>query len=266
MIKIFWFIHRPERDLAEYEAYYQSQHVTRGMRQENLQRFRINRGLYPQPEVIAKRNGTPLPLVYRFSEGYWETWEAIQECYSSPNGLAALADGMLNARPTLPNQPRSLMFLSEQDMSDSQQPYFDIFQGRYVDPRPVKLFAIVRAKPGRLPEFDPAYADVWPRLAGSSELGRHVLSRSLDYTLHLGESTQWPAVGSETFERVLEYYFRSEEDLNAFLLTDGFNELVAMLNDVAEKTLYVVTEPQEVFFFSRGAQPLSAGWQSLDQQ
>jgi hypothetical protein len=266
MIKILWFVPRPERDLAESEAYYQNQHVTVGMRQENLQGFRINRGLYPQPQVIAKLNGSPLPPVFRLPEGYWETWEAIQECYRSPNGMAALADGMLNARPILPDQPRSVLFLSEEEMSGSQQPYFDIFNGRYVDPRPVKLFVIVRAKPGRSEEFDSAYADVWPLLARSSELGRHVVSRGLDQTLHLGKSTQWPPVGAEAFERVLEYYFRSEADLNAFLLTDGFNQLVAMLNDVAESTLYVATEPQEVFFFSRGAQPLSAGWQSLDQQ
>jgi hypothetical protein len=266
MIKILWFVHRPEHDLAEAEANYQGQHVTRGMRQENLQRFRINRGLYPQPEAIAELNGTPLPPVYRISEGYWETWEAIQECYRSPNGLAALADGMLNARPTLPDQPRPVLFLSEQEMSSSQEPYFDIFNGRYVDPRPVKLFAIVRAKPGRSEDFDAAYADVWPLLARSSKLGRHVVSRSLDHTLHLGKSTQWPAVGAEKFERVLEYYFRSEEDLEAFLSSDGFTQLVAMLNDGAERTVYVVTEPQEVFFFSRGAQPLSAGWLSLDQQ
>src|SRR5262249_31907294 len=102
VLKLIWFIPRPVRDIEGAEALYQGQHVRRGMRQENLRAFRISRALFPQPPSIVALNGSDEPASFRFSEGYWDTFEDVQECYRSPNGLAALADGMLNASPRVP--------------------------------------------------------------------------------------------------------------------------------------------------------------------
>jgi len=154
MVKLVWFITRPETKIADAENMYQIGHVRRGMRQENLRSFRISRALQPQPESLQEITGSSLPPVFRFSEGYWDCFEDIQECYQSPNGLAALADGMLNAIPRIPPTPLSVLLAEEEELPSGGRIAFDIFRARFVDPRPVKLFVFVKLRRGNAAEFD----------------------------------------------------------------------------------------------------------------
>src|SRR5204863_2248845 len=61
MVKLVWFITRPETNIAEAERMYQIGHVRRGMRQENLRSFRISRAFQPQPETLQTITGMNLP-------------------------------------------------------------------------------------------------------------------------------------------------------------------------------------------------------------
>lgn len=260
MLKIVWFIPRPERDLPGAEEMYQIGHVRRGMKQENLRRFRINLGLYPQPRVICERNGSDEPAVFRFSEGYWDTFEEIEECYRSPNGLAALADGMLNAVPRVAAGPLPILYASEEEFPTRARLAFDIFSGKYIDPKPVKLFVFVRLKSGQEQSFDAAYAAVATEVGEVDGLGPHILSRTLDHHVDIGRSSRWPAEGTETYHRIAEYYFPDQERLEKFLSSPAFARVMSLAGTTGDKTTVVAVEPQEVFFTTTGNQVLSKGW------
>lgn len=260
MLKLVWFIPRPERDIQSAETLYQGQHVRRGMRQENLCAFRISRGLLPQPRSIQEMTGSAEPAVFRFSEGYWESFEDIEECYRSPNGLAALADGMLNATPRVPRGPLPVFVAEEQSFATEARLPFDIFRGAYADRQPAKLFLFVRLQAGAGPSFDDRYAALAEQVGHVARLGPHLLSRRLDLTVRLGQSVQWPSPEAERYDRIGEYYFPDEGALTAFVESALFQEIAGLCRELGEATLPVATEPQEVFFTTLGHQPLSEGW------
>jgi hypothetical protein len=260
MVKLVWFITRPETNIAEAESMYQIGHVRRGMRQENLRSFRISRALQPQPEFLQQVTGLSLPPVFRFSEGYWGSFEDIQECYRSPNGLAALADGMLNAVPRIPPTPLSVLLAEEEELPSGGRIAFDIFRGRFVDPRPVKLFVFVKLRPGSASEFDQEYRCVSRRIELLDYVGPHVISRTRPYNLPLGVARQWPPENAEYYERVLEYYFPAVEGLAQFVSSEAFRQVIALAGSHSDSFLPVAAELQHVFFTTTGDQPLSTGW------
>jgi hypothetical protein len=263
VLKIIWFIPRPEQDIEELEALYQGQHVIRGMRQEHLRAFRLSRGIYPQPPAIRAITGTDEPGSFRFSEGYWESFEDIEACYRSPHGLAALADGMLNASPRLPRGPQPVFFAAEEAFETRSRLQFDIFRGRYADPAPVKLFLFVRLQHGQASAFDAEYAALSPEIGAVDDLGPHVLSRRLEHTLTLGRASQWPPVGVEGYDRVAEFYFPGEAAMEAFVASAPFARVVSLAREHGQAVLPVAAEPQEVFFTTTGHQPLSEGWRAF---
>jgi hypothetical protein len=260
MLKLVWFITRPETNITEAESMYQIGHVRRGMRQENLRSFRISRALQPQPESLQAITGLSVPPVFRFSEGYWESFEQIQECYQSPNGLAALADGMLNAVPRIPPTALSVLLAEEEELPSRGRIAFDIFRGRFIDPRPVKLFVFVKLSRGNAAEFDQEYRRVSRPIEVLEDVGPHVISRTRPYRLPLGKARQWPPENAEHYERVLEYYFSSVDGLSRFLTGEPFRQVMALARSVADSFLPIAAELQHVFFSTTGDQPLSTGW------
>jgi hypothetical protein len=263
VLKIVWFIPRPEQDIEELEALYQGQHVLRGMRQENLRAFRISRGLYPQPQAIREITGTAEPGSFRFSEGYWDTFADIEACYRSPHGLAALADGMLNASPRLPRGPQPVFFAAEQEFETRSRLQFDIFRGRYTQAAPVKLFVFVRLRRGSARAFDAGYAALAPEIGAVDGLGPHMLSRRQEHTLTLGRASQWPPAGVDCYDRVAEYYFPRQAATDAFLESPAFEAVASLAREHGQALLPVAAEPQEVFFTTTGQQPLSEGWRAF---
>ena len=263
MLKIIWFIPRPATDLIEAEELYQIGHVRRGMRQENLRRFRINLGLYPQPIVIQNLHGSQEPAVFRFSEGYWDSFEEIEECYRSPNGLAALADGMLNATPRVPAAPLPVLFGQEQEFTTHSRIAFDPFAGQYVEPRPAKVFAFLRLRRGQGESFDQAYADLAAEMSDVPGLGPHILTTMLDRHVVLGRSSRWPAADAETYDRACEFYFTDEDCMQQFLASPHFSKVLGLGTQHGEATTVIAVDPQEVFFTTVGRQPISQGWRDL---
>jgi hypothetical protein len=263
MLKLVWFISRPETNLAEAETTYQIGHVRRGMRQENLRSFRISRALQPQPDPLQAITGASLPPVFRFSEGYWDSFEDIQECYRSPNGLAALADGMLNAVSRIPPTALSVLLAEEEELPSGGRIAFDIFGGRFVDRRPVKLFVFLKLRAGSAAEFDQEYRRVSRPIELLEHLGPHVISRTRPYSLPLGKARQWPPETAEYYERVLEYYFPAENALAHFVSSEAFRQVMALSQSCSDSFLPIAAELQHVFFTTTGDQPLSAGWLSV---
>jgi hypothetical protein len=260
MVKLVWFISRPETNIGEAERMYQIGHVRRGMRQENLRSFRISRSLQPQPEFLRQITGLSLPPVFRFSEGYWESFEDIEECYRSPNGLAALADGMLNAVARIPATPLPVLLAEEEELPCRGRIAFDIFRARFVDPCPVKLFVFVKLRGANGAEFDEEYRRVSRPIELLEEVGPHFISRTRPYRLPLGKARQWPPENAEYYERLLEYYFPAVEALAQFLSSEPFRQVIALTESYSDSFLPIAAEVQHVFFTTTGDQPLSTGW------
>ena len=260
MLKLVWFISRPETNIAEAEPMYQIGHVRLGMRQENLRSFRISRALQPQPQPLQEITGASLPPVFRFSEGYWESFDDIEACYRSPNGLAALADGMLNAVPRIPATRLPVLLAEEEELPSRGRIAFDIFRARFVDPRPVKLFVFVKLRRGNAAEFDQEYRRVSRPIELLENVGPHFISRTRPYRLPLGKARQWPPEDAEYYERVLEYYFPADERLAQFLSGEPFRQVIALTESYSDLFLPIAAELQHVFFTTTGDQPLSTGW------
>jgi hypothetical protein len=260
MLKLVWFISRPEKDIVEAEKLYQVGHVRRGMRQENLQSFRISRAFQPQPDGVQAVTGQPVSPVFRFSEGYWESFEDIQACYNSPNGLAALADGMLNASPRIPATPLPVLLAEEEELPSRGRINFDIFKGRFVGERPAKLFVFLKLRGDADSAFDLKYREFAPCLEELESLGPHFVSRTRPYDLPLGKARHWPPEGTTNYERILEYYFPSHAQLESFTAGQHFKDILALSHEFADEVLPIAVEPQHVFFTTTGDQPLTPEW------
>jgi len=263
--KLVWFISRPALDIREAEELYQIGHVRRGMRQENLRSFRISRSLYPQPNGLTAITGDPMPAAFRFSEGYWDSFEDIEECYRSPNGLAALADGMLNASPRIPVTPLPVLLADEESLPCKHRLAFDIFNGMFSDAQPTKLFLFLGIGEAELAAFDADYHSIAEEVGEFEALGHHVLSTTRPYNLSLGKARTWPPEDAPYYQRILEYYFPNLDALNEFVAGSSFGRVMSLANRTADAVLPVAAEPQHVFFTTTGAQPLSEGWLSLYQ-
>jgi hypothetical protein len=130
----------------------------------------------------------------------------------------------------------------------------------------VKVVVFSRLPQDRLTAFDRRYAELAPAIGRVNGLGPHILSRRLDLRVELGKSRSWPADGVEVYDRVAEFYFPAEEQLDAFLGSPEFASVVGLCNELGEKTIAVAVEPQEVFFTTTGRQPLSPGLLALYAQ
>jgi hypothetical protein len=260
VIKILWFIHRPEQDIEGFERWYQNHHVPIGMRQELLQRFRINRSFYPQPAFVVGEMGSAEPRAYRFSEGYWQSLDDVRACYASPNGRAALSDGPLNIGPLVGPTPRPTVLLREEALPVARELNFDIREGHYRAPLACKLFGILRLKPGSADRFDAGVRALSAACGQHPDLRGQVLGRGLDDVVQLGRFAQIPPVGGERFDRTVEYYFESPEALERFCAGEALDQVAALARSECEAVVWDAAQIQEVFFTSVGRQPLDAGW------
>lgn len=264
MLKLLWFIPQPQMDIENYEDWYQSEHVIHGMRQERLQRFRISRSFYPQPDFVAKRTGSPRPISYRFSEGYWHNLEDIRNCYVSPNGRAALADGPANIRPPeTPSPVLPVLIVQEEVLPVARELGFNVREGHYHAPLACKLFGFVRLRAGQADAFDARYKALAAAIAADPDLRGHILGRTLKEVIHIGRVMQWPPAGAEHFDRTLEFYFEDRAAMDRFCAGPWMGELSALLDEFAEAQAWDAARLQEVFYTSAGDQPLEDEWKAL---
>jgi hypothetical protein len=263
LIKIVWFVPQPSADIEGFEHWYQKTHAPIGMRQEFLQRFRIARAWMPQPRFVQEANGDPVPPIYRLPEGYWHSMEDIHACYRSVHAMAALGDGALNAvTPPVPGPPRPVLFVRETELAAGGKLCFDPASGEYESAETTKLWAFVRLIAGA-PEFDEAYGKIGEPPA---VLKRHVLGSCQDETVTLGRAAQWPPKGAERFDRTLEYYVDGPSQVEDFAATDFFKNVLKLLDERAERVLWVAVRIQETFYTREGDMPLEDGWKQISAQ
>lgn len=262
MIKILWFLHRPEVDVEGFEDWYQNEHVPIGMRQERLRAFRINRSLYPQPAFVVRETGSQMPRAYRFSEGYWPSMDDVRVCYSSPEGRAAIGHGPLNIGPSTPATPRPTLFIEEEDLPVPTRLDFDIRAGAYRAPDACKLFGIFRMG-GQAGAWDTKIRELVKAAVGHPDLRGLVLGRGLPEVVKLGRIAQLPAVGAEVFDRTFEVYFESPAALDRFCASPAMQAIAQAAKARAEAVVWDACRIQEIFFTTLGRQPLEQSWLDL---
>lgn len=264
MLKLLWFVQPPSNDLEAFERWYQDEHVPIGMRQERLQRFRINRSLYPQPSFVAEAMGDDRPAVYRFSEGYWLNADDMRHCYASVHGRAALADGTLNMRGTAtPAKPTPVLVMQEEVFPVAEELAFNVRDGRYRGELACKLFGFLRLKDGAAGRFDQAYASLAREVAADPDLRGHSMSRAVDEIIRPGRLVQWPPVGADFYDRTVEFYFESPAALDRFAASPWMARAKALVDECAAERFWDATRIQEVFYTTTGDQPLEASWKAL---
>jgi hypothetical protein len=264
MLKLLWFVQPPSQDLAGFEQWYQDEHVPIGMRQERLQRFRINRSLYPQPGFVAKAMGTDKPEVYRFSEGYWLNADDMRHCYASVHGRAALADGTLNMRGTaVPTKPGSVLVMEEEAFPVAEELAFNVRTGKYRGEQACKLFGFVKLRDGTAADFDKRYAALARDVASDPDLRGHIVSRSVDEVIRPGRLVQWPPVGADHYDRTVEFYFESPKALERFAASAWMGQVTALIGELATARFWDAAQIQEVFYTTTGDQPLEESWKAL---
>jgi hypothetical protein len=234
------------------------------MRQEFLQKFRVSRSFYPQPAFVAEANGTKEPRSYRFSEGYWQTLEDIRRCYVSVHGRAALGDGTVNRPPPKVAPPPSpVLIVEEEILPVSRGLAFSILNGRYDAPLACKLFGFIRLPADKLAAFDERYLALAEAASKEPLLRGHVLGRSQKEIIRPGRVMQWPPVGAEYFDRTVEYYFESPEDLDRFCATPWMGQAASLIDEFGEARAWDAAQIQEIFYTSIGQQPLEESWKAL---
>jgi len=264
MIKLLWFIPQPEQDIEDFESWYQDELVPAGMRQEFLQRFRISRSFYPQPDFVVQATGSNIPRSYRFSEGYWQNVEDIRRCYLSVHGRAALADGRLNmAPPSTPTAPSPVLVTEEEVFPVAEELSFNLREGRYRGSLACKLFGFVRLRDGATETFDNRYRALASKASTNRDLRGHVLGHVVHETVRLGRIMQWPPIGAEHFDRTLEFYFESRESLDQYCSSQWMAEVVGLVEECAAAKTWDAAQFQEVFYTSIGRQPLEESWKEL---
>ena len=264
MIKLVWFISQPTDNIEEWEQWYQDEHIPTGMRQERLQRFRVNRSFFPQPQFVKNCSGSDNPRAYRFSEGYWKTVEDIQHCYVSVHGRAALADSPLNFRPpSMPFPPTPVLVMEEESFKVERELCFNLGDGCYRAPLACKLFGFLRLDEPSLRRFDNSYCDLALSATRSAELRGHVLSRSINAVIRPGKAVQWPPPEAEWFDRAIEYYFECPEDLDRFCNSEYMGKVLSLCEDTTVVPTWNAVRIQEVFFTTSGDQPLEESWKAL---
>ena len=264
MLKLLWFVQPPGQDLEAFEQWYQDEHVPVGMRQERLQRFRINRSLYPQPAFVTKAMGTDKPEAYRFSEGYWLSADDMRHCYASVHGRAALADGSLNMRGSaVPTKPSPVLVMEEEAFPVAEELAFNVRTGRYRGEQACKLFGFIRLRDGTAADFDRRYAALAKEVVEDGELRGHIVSRSVDEVIKPGRLVQWPPIGADHYDRTVEYYFESPKALDHFGASAWMGKVGALIGEVSTAHFWDAAQIQEVFYTTTGDQPLEASWKAL---
>jgi len=264
MVKLVWFIDRPEKDIEGFESWYQDEHVAIGMRQEHLTRFRISRSFYPQPPFVARLTGSDQPRAYRFSEGYWRSMDDIRRCYVSVHGRAALADGFINrTAPSTPRPPSPVLAMEEEIFPVARRLGFDLWTGRYGGELPCKLFGFVRLEEQAGAEFDRRYGALAKGASEDPDLRGHVRAATLDEVVRPGRAMRWPPEGAEHFDRSVEYYFDDRSGLDRFCGSEWMGEALALLGEFAVAQTWDAARIQEVFYTADGDQPLEDSWKAF---
>ncbi|OJU08200.1 MAG: hypothetical protein BGO51_16155 [Rhodospirillales bacterium 69-11] len=140
---------------------------------------------------------------------------------------------------------------------------FNLREGRYRAPLACKLFGFVRLKNGKAEEFDRRYGALANAISSDGALRGHTLSRTLDAVIRPGRAVQWPPVGSEHFDRAVEYYFESPEAMGQFCAAGRLKGVTDLFSELGQACFWDATRIQEIFYTATGDQPLEENWKAL---
>jgi uncharacterized protein (TIGR02118 family) len=220
-------------------------HATVARQMAGLRRYSVSRAVPRQPALAD-----PQRVPVRIAELWWDSVQAIEDCFNSPSGLADLADAMVRFPsdpviiPTRMSGP-NLCFTQERDFPVAQPAAFGFHDGLFrTAPILTKLFGFVRVTDHGA--FDSWYLDRAVPLAYELPGVRaHVLDTRVPETIRIGNIVRGD---QHSGDRVVQLWFDSPEAIDGAADSPVGRELFAGLTKNAEGIDWLAMFSQEIFF------------------
>jgi hypothetical protein len=220
-------------------------HASVARQMAGLRRYSVSRAVPRQPALAD-----PQRVPVRIAELWWDSVQAIEDCFNSPSGLADLADAMVRFPPDPVSIPTrmsgpNLCFTEEKDFPVAQPAAFGFHDGMYrTAPILTKLFGFVRVTD--LATFDAWYTGRAAQLAHDLPGVRaHVLDSRVPKIIRIGNIVRGD---QHSGERVVQLWFDSPEAVDLAADSSAGRELFSGLAKSTEGIDWLAMFSQEIFF------------------
>lgn len=235
MITSTWFmVLAPGISEEMFETWYEH-HVAVAKKIQNMTYYSLSRAFAQQP---PQAHGN----VFRIAQLSWDSVEKMRDAFVSYGGSAMRGDAILNMAPN------PSIALTESTQFDVQRPaIFDTFRGRYRTPSGtvVKVFAFGMSNDEALGEW---YATECAALGNDERVREHLFATSIKQTLKIGllEGASLPSPGQPLWDWMLELWFDTKADAEAFLASPEFSHAWSQLAVRSSETHLSVHRTQDV--------------------
>lgn len=222
-----------------------TRHATIARRMQGLRRYSVSRATATQPQLADPARVPP-----RIAELWWDSLQAIEDCFNSQSGLADLADAMVRfpASPvSIPDRMSgpNLCFVEGTDFDVAQPAAFRFQDGEFRG-RPIltKLYGFVRVSD---PEaFDDWYlAEAVPAIRDLANTRGHVLDRLVPQVIRIGNIVRGD---QHSGERVVNIWFDDVPSIDAAAATVAGADLFSALAARVASVDWISMLNQEIFF------------------
>jgi hypothetical protein len=210
-----------------------------------LRRYAVNRRPAAQPSFVDPARVPP-----RIAELWWDSVEAVEECFNSPSGLADLGDAAVHLPPVPINFPErfsgpNITFLRELPLPVAQPLGLDVHSGGYLGSGLMtKLLGFVRT--GDPAAFDGWYVDAAPELVRPLPGVRaHVLETTLEASIHIGNVTRGEQPAAD---RVIDLWFPDVTAIERDGVTPAGSRYLEEVASHCDGVEWVAMRNQEIFF------------------
>lgn len=210
-------------------------HIDVAKKQQDLAYYSVSRAFARQP---PQAHGD----VYRIAQLSWETADKLQDAFVSYSGAAIRGDAMLNMAPN------PAMALTEQAQFEVMRPaIYDTFRGRYRTPTGtiIKVLAFGLSDHSDLGNW---YRGENADLGWDDLVRQHLFGTSINRTFQIGllDGAALPSPGQTVWDWMLELWFDTKTDAEAFLASPRFANAWNGLTAKSTKTHLSVHRTQDV--------------------
>jgi hypothetical protein len=230
VIGLNWVMLLPEGlSVERFEAWYLGVHTQYVESALGVKRYTINRALSAQPDVAEGK-------VFRVAQEYWGDWETMEKCWNSASGHVLLGDGLVNmglGTGTI----AGVAVTEDTRLAVADPARFSTISGGYPgheDGTITKWLAYGLAEDGA-DRIGGWYRDRFGGLGQDSRVREHVFGTGVGRRVQVGYLASIPGPEQHAYDWLLELWFDSNADANAFLGSEGFlamwEELGSVTND-----------------------------------
>lgn len=215
-------------------------HIEVAKKQQDLAYYSVSRAFAEQPPEAHGH-------VYRIAQLAWETADRLQDAFVSYSGAAIRGDAMLNMAPN------PAIALTEEIQFEVKTPaIYDTFRGRYRTPTGtiVKAFGFGLSDDSGIREW---YRREHADLGDDARIRQHLFGTAINRTFQIGllEGASLPSPDQTSWDWMLELWFDTKADAEAFLASPGFASTWQALADKSTKTHLSLHRTQDLLVSAR---------------